>query len=127
MKAQMLKIAGVKSEKEFYKKFPDEASFMKAHGKEFKKAMRDAKVEKAQGGVRQLPSAREIGQQLTKDYPLPTVPNINAMMKPVNVPQSALTPKVAAGAKGLGPASQYLGAATDVIQGLYDQGSETSC
>ena len=38
MKAKMLKIAGVKSEKEFYKKFPDEASFMKAHGKEFKKA-----------------------------------------------------------------------------------------
>lgn len=38
MKAKMLKIAGVKSEKEFYKKFPDEASFMKAHGKAFKKA-----------------------------------------------------------------------------------------
>jgi hypothetical protein len=50
MKAQMLKIAGVKSEKEFYKKFPDEASFMKAHGKEFKKAMRGSKVEKAQFG-----------------------------------------------------------------------------
>jgi hypothetical protein len=47
MKAQMLKIAGVKSEKEFYKKFPDEASFMKAHGKEFKKAMRANKVGKA--------------------------------------------------------------------------------
>lgn len=38
MKKQILKIAGVKSEKEFYKKFPDEASFMKAHGKAFKKA-----------------------------------------------------------------------------------------
>lgn len=50
MKAQMLKIAGVKSEKEFYKKFPDEASFMKAHGKEFKKAMRGSKVTKAQFG-----------------------------------------------------------------------------
>jgi hypothetical protein len=50
MKAQMLKIAGVKSEKEFYKKFPDEASFMKAHGKEFKKAMRANKVKKAQTG-----------------------------------------------------------------------------
>jgi hypothetical protein len=51
MKAQMLKIAGVKSEKEFYKKFPDEASFMKAHGKEFKKAMRGSKVNKAQMGI----------------------------------------------------------------------------
>ena len=38
MKKEILKIAGVKSEKEFYKKFPDEASFMKAHGKAFKKA-----------------------------------------------------------------------------------------
>ena len=38
MKKQILKIAGVKSEKEFYKKFPDEASFMAKHGKAFKKA-----------------------------------------------------------------------------------------
>jgi hypothetical protein len=38
MKAQILKIAGVKSEKEFYKKFPSEEAFMKKHGKEFKKA-----------------------------------------------------------------------------------------
>ena len=38
MKAKMLKIAGVKSEKEFYKKFPTEEAFMKKHGKAFKKA-----------------------------------------------------------------------------------------
>jgi hypothetical protein len=38
MKAQILKIAGVKSEKEFYKKYPSEEAFMKAHGKAFKKA-----------------------------------------------------------------------------------------
>lgn len=38
MKAQILKIAGVKSDKEFYKKFPTEEAFMKAHKKEFKKA-----------------------------------------------------------------------------------------
>ena len=38
MKAQILKIAGVKSEKEFYSKFPSEEAFMKKHGKEFKKA-----------------------------------------------------------------------------------------
>ena len=34
----MLKIAKVKSEKEFYKKYPTEEAFMKAHGKAFKKA-----------------------------------------------------------------------------------------
>jgi hypothetical protein len=38
MKKQMLKIAGVKSEKEFYKKFPTEEAFMAKHGKAFKKA-----------------------------------------------------------------------------------------
>ena len=38
MKAKMLKIAGVKSEKEFYKKYPTEEAFMKVHGKAFKKA-----------------------------------------------------------------------------------------
>lgn len=38
MKDKILKIAGVKSEAAFYKKFPTEAAFMKAHGKELKKA-----------------------------------------------------------------------------------------
>jgi hypothetical protein len=38
MKAQILKIAGVKSEKEFYKKYPSEEAFMKQHSKAFKKA-----------------------------------------------------------------------------------------
>jgi hypothetical protein len=38
MKDQILKIAKVKSEKEFYKKYPTEEAFMKVHGKELKKA-----------------------------------------------------------------------------------------
>ena len=40
----MLKIAKVKSEKEFYKKYPTEEAFMKAHGKAFKKAAMGAKM-----------------------------------------------------------------------------------
>ncbi len=40
----MLKIAKVKSEKEFYKKYPSEEAFMKAHGKAFKKAAMGAKM-----------------------------------------------------------------------------------
>jgi len=39
MKAEFLKIAGVKSEAEFYKKFPSEEAFMKKHGKAVKKLM----------------------------------------------------------------------------------------
>lgn len=42
MKAQILKIAGVKTEAEFYKKFPSEEAFMKKHGKELKKAQTGA-------------------------------------------------------------------------------------
>jgi hypothetical protein len=46
MKAQILKIAGVKNEKEFYKKFPTEAAFMKKHGKELDKAQLGIKMPK---------------------------------------------------------------------------------
>jgi hypothetical protein len=48
MKAQILKIAGVKSEKEFYKKYPSEEAFMKVHGKAFKKAQKTDAIGKAQ-------------------------------------------------------------------------------
>ena len=50
MKAQILKIAGVKSEKEFYKKYPSEAAFMKKHGKAFKKAQMGAQIGSYTGG-----------------------------------------------------------------------------
>lgn len=44
MKDQILKIAKVKDEKSFYKKFPTEEAFMKAHGKAFKKAEMGSKM-----------------------------------------------------------------------------------
>jgi hypothetical protein len=47
MKAEILKIAGVKSDKEFYKKFPNEETFMKKHGK----AMKTLMAKKAQVGA----------------------------------------------------------------------------
>jgi hypothetical protein len=48
MKKEILKIAGVKSEKEFYKKYPTEEAFMKAHGKAFKKAAMGKSIVKKQ-------------------------------------------------------------------------------
>jgi hypothetical protein len=48
MKDQILKLAGVKSEAAFYKKFPSEAAFMKVHGKAFKKAAMGASMVKKQ-------------------------------------------------------------------------------
>ena len=53
MKAQMLKMSGCKNEKEFYSKFPDEESFMKVHGKQFKKAILGANIAKAPNGIKQ--------------------------------------------------------------------------
>lgn len=52
MKAKFLKIAGVKSEKEFYKKYPTEAAFFKAHP-EAKKEIKKAQVGSYIGGGEQ--------------------------------------------------------------------------
>jgi len=54
MKAQILKIAGVKSEKEFYKKYPSEEAFMKVHGKEFKKAQMGAAINSGPSGFKPI-------------------------------------------------------------------------
>jgi hypothetical protein len=48
MKAQILKLAGVKTEAEFYKKFPTEEAFMKKHGKALKKAQVGAIIGEAE-------------------------------------------------------------------------------
>jgi hypothetical protein len=70
MKAQILKIAGVKSEAEFYRKFPSEEAFMKVHGKEFKKAQRETKIDKAQfGDIAQMSNSP---QMFTPQGPIPT-------------------------------------------------------
>lgn len=57
MKDQFLKLAGVKSEKEFYKKFPDEKSFMAKYGKEVKKLQMGAML---QGSTRPQMNAQPI-------------------------------------------------------------------
>jgi hypothetical protein len=44
MKDQILKIAKVKSEKEFYKKYPTEEAFMAKHGKQLRKAAMGTKM-----------------------------------------------------------------------------------
>jgi hypothetical protein len=51
MKSEILKIAGVKSEKEFYKKYPTEAAFKKAHPKAFKGVQTKHAISKAQNSA----------------------------------------------------------------------------
>lgn len=51
MKAKMLKIAGVKTEAAFYKKFPTQKAFMKVHGKAFKKAQYGFNMDANSNGI----------------------------------------------------------------------------
>ena len=62
MKDQILKIAGVKSEKEFYKKYPSEEAFMKVHGKEFKKAQMGAAVTGGSSGFKPISYSDQFDQ-----------------------------------------------------------------
>ena len=143
MKAKMLKIAGVKSEKEFYKKFPDEASFMAKHGKEFKKAMRGTKVEKAQVGydVPQLQgdnfqptltyNPNQFGYNPYANVPYGGRPTVQSSSLPRtqlgNItagasPAQTMKPNISAAptqVKGGGfNAAPYMQAGTDIIEGI---------
>jgi len=142
MKKNILKIAGVKSEKEFYKKFPDEASFMAKHGKEFKKAMRESKIDKAQVG-QQIPQLSGENFQPTFQYIPSNISMYNPYARPTtrtaalprtqlgNVKNMSNTPITSAVNKGdLSVSSTptgtqapsgiapYVGAGIDVIQGI---------
>jgi hypothetical protein len=72
MKKEILKIAGVKSEKEFYKKYPTEEAFMAKHGGAFKKAAMGAAMVKKQ--LTQLtdfanPPQAQVGSYIGGDQP----------------------------------------------------------
>ena len=94
MKAEILKIAGVKSEKEFYKLFPDEKSFKAKYGKELKKAAMGSKMVKTQL------------QQLT-DFGNPPIAQVGAQLdmwgNPVqqNITQMPTNPNAGTGQMGL--------------------------
>ena len=119
MKDQILKLAGVKSEAAFYKKFPSEAAFMKVHGKAFKKAAMGASMVKKQltqltdfsnppqaqrGEV--IPLAKSVGVKNT----MGGIPKTPATLDPYKVPGTE--------AKGAGDAGAYLQAGMDVVEGV---------
>lgn len=97
MKQDILKIAGVKSEAEFYKKFPSEEAFMKVHGKEFKKAkMGTAMVNKQLTQLTDFANPPQAKYGLTEysynDYadPLSAEDEYIAKMDAMNVAQSPM-------------------------------------
>ena len=94
MKDQILKLAGVKSESAFYKKFPTEAAFMKMHGKAFKKAAMGASM---------------VNKQLHQLSDFGNMPKA----------QNGLGGEEGAGVtKGGGNTSGYVQAGMDVIEGV---------
>ena len=99
MKQDILKMAGVKNEKQFYKLFPSEEAFMKVHGKAFKKAKMGASMVKkqltqltdfanppqAQGGMNLLPSTITGLQGMIGKLPSGANPIKNIMGSAANI------------------------------------------
>jgi hypothetical protein len=111
MKAKMLKIAGVKTESAFYKKFPTQEAFMKVHGKEFKKAQMGVEIEKAQNGLMQGPEQAPSNNYYQNNNPFFTTnPGATGLNNPaVAAPQTG---------GGMAGAMPYMQAGMDVVQGL---------
>jgi len=95
----MLKLAGVKSEKEFYKKYPTEEAFMKAHGKEFKKAQTGIE----QWGLKGLPKYNasapkfmqpvEFGGTPSLNYTPQGLPSLESQVSPTAYDITGMTPQ----------------------------------
>jgi hypothetical protein len=103
MKAQMLKIAGVKSDKEFYRKFPTEEAFMKAHKKEFKKAQMGAMMPKVKPEAFKMPNLG--GNAPSVKAPNVQVPYAQGYVPLQNAPQQLSTPKPPGSFQTLDPQS----------------------
>ena len=112
MKAEILKIAGVKDEKSFYKKYPSEEAFMKVHGKAFKKAQTGAAIIKAQNGLIQGPEQAPSNNYYQNNNPFFTTnPGATGLNNPaVAAPQP--------GGGGMAKAMPYIQSGMDVIQGI---------
>lgn len=116
MRDQILKIAGVKSEKEFYKKYPSEEAFMKVHGKAFKKAQMGTAIKKAQAGVMQGPEAAPTGNFYQDNNPFfATNPGATGLNNPAIATQPTSTPF---------DIMPYVGAATNVFGGIKALGAQ---
>jgi hypothetical protein len=138
MKDQILKIAGVKDEKSFYKKYPSEEAFMKVHGKAFKKAQLGAAVKKAQAGVLQGPEAAPTGNYYQDNNPyFATTPGATGLNNPAVatppksgfdiMPYAQAATSIFGGIKALGQQKKALKEAKmwNQITGLQAQAAES--
>jgi hypothetical protein len=119
MKDQMLKIAKVKSEKEFYKKYPSEEAFMKAHGKAFKKAAMGSKMVNDQ-----LHQLTDFGNPPIAQYGAAVNPNTGMFQMPMSGKSVSQFDTMAAG-YGSTPPPEGFGnvASTASAAGGFDAGA----
>jgi len=75
MKAKFLKLAGVKNEKEFYKKFPTEEAFMAKYGKQLKKLAGGGDV------INDYDPSRDLPIEPIEDNEAPNVPLFAGQLK----------------------------------------------
>lgn len=130
MKAEFLKLAKVKDEKSFYKKYPTEEAFFKAHP-EAKKHIKKAQTGTDVNG-NGIPDYLENSQGMVQPQmgPYNQPPSMAGMLKPAglanfNVPMpSAKVPTAAdlnpaqADVSLADKAAPYIGAASDVMKGI---------
>jgi len=90
MKSEILKIAGVKSEKEFYKKYPTEAAFKKAHPEAFKGVQTKHAISKAQTGYSTPGFVQEWGMNPQSQYQNTFAPSNNFAPGAYNVSNPSL-------------------------------------
>lgn len=125
MKDQILKLAGVKSEAAFYKKFPSEEAFMKVHGKALKKAAMGASMVNKQlhqlsdfGNPPKAQNGTEEGYGFGSVYGQPEYNAATTAIGGIN-PNAKTAQEAAQGVGGKGgDASGYLQAGMDVIEGV---------
>lgn len=124
MKAQILKIAGVKTEAEFYKKYPTEEAFMKKHGKELEKAQYGAYV----AGQKEQPEQQK--PIMYDDLQQDTMARITGISKEEKARQEGLAALKASKSSGggdglaglLGMAGQMLAPQMDKLMGVEGAG-----
>ena len=122
MKAQFLKIAGVKSEREFYKKFPTQESFFKAFPEALKSAQMGTNVPGIVDGMGMgMPGIDSTNYDGFNEQLIPfTNPNSNqAIFNKLNsININSGTPKVSENVTEGFDVQKILGPAGDIMKGI---------
>ena len=124
MKAQFLKIAGVKSEREFYQRFPTEESFFKAFPEALKSAQRGITipgiVDGMGMGMSGIESTGNMFEELTPiNNPFSTQSIVNNMANKLPVNTTSSISSIGDNVSGLDKVgSQLPGLASSVIKGI---------